>query len=274
MNEKGPQPAKLAQRSPNENSVYPFLERYFEPIGMNTDSPNYKKAMKYHKVINPSYHQIQDHEFGRRSGGLTAIDNPIRHKIRSIESLDWFDMDNIFIKKKMLRSLFRILPEKQDIACSRLSALGLQKEYIALSVRRGDKILEFALESSLQPYIDRAEIAVKTHFGGFVPPIFVASDDCSVMQELRDLRPDWNFMGECDHATEQNGFVIAEMKDWSLEQTDRHYEKFITEMIAMASAKFWIGVSTTNVAFWMYYMRHYDAGDDTFVFVDTTKAVH
>ena len=115
---------------------------------------------------------------------------------------------------------------------------------------------------------------METHFAGLQPPIFVASDDCSVMGELRALRPTWKFVGECDNATEDNGFVIADMKTWSLEQTDRHYEKFVTEMIAMASARYWIGVSTTNVSFWIYYMRHYEAGDDTFVFVDTDQAVH
>ena len=94
------------------------------------------------------------------------------------------------------------------------------------------------------------------------------------MEELRAYRPQWKFFGECDNATEDNGFVLAHMKTWSLEQTDNHYHKFITEMIAMASAKYWIGVSTTNVSFWMYFMRHYKAHDDTFVFVDTDKIIH
>ena len=241
---------------------------------MPRDSEVVKKATNHEWFISPTYHQIQYHEFGRRSGGLTTFDNPIRHKIRSLEYLELWDMDNIHLKKLMMRRLFRILPEMRNIACSRLSATGLQDEYIAMSVRRGDKALEFEIESSLQPYVDKAEIAIRTHFGGVTPTIFVASDDCSVMQELREFRPNWTFVGECDHATEDNGFVIADMKTWSLEQTDRHYEKFITEMIAMASAKYFIGVSTTNVSYWIYYMRHYNAEDDTFVFVDTDKAVH
>ena len=126
----------------------------------------------------------------------------------------------------------------------------------------------------MQPYIDKAEQAIQSHFGGKVPTIFVASDDCTVMEELCAYRPQWKFVGECDNATGDNGFVLAHMKTWSLEQTDNHYHKFITEMIAMASAKYWIGVSTTNVSFWMYFMRHYKAHDDTFVFVDTDKIIH
>ncbi len=162
----------------------------------------------------------------------------------------------------------------RDTACTRLKNHGLQEEYMAMSVRRGDKAIEYELITTLQPYIDKAEIAIRTHFGGKVPKIFVASDDCSVMQEMRDLRPEWTFVGECDNATEDNGFVIAETKHWSLEQTDKHYEKFITEMIALASAKYFIGVSNTNVALFVYFMRHFDATDDTWVFIDGDKIPH
>ena len=210
-------------------------------------------------------------EFDKRSGGLQTYDHPMRHKERTLDILNMYEVDNILLKKIFLRRFFRIHSKWREITCSRLAEVGLNDEYIALSVRRGDKALEYGLVSDLQPYIDSAERAALTHFGGKVPTLFVASDDCGVMRELRDLRPDWNFVGECDHATEQNGFVIADMKNWTEEQTDAHYAKFITEMIAMASAKYWIGVSTTNVSFWIYFMRHLNARDDTYKFVDTDE---
>jgi len=47
------------------------------------------------------------------------------------------------------------------------------------------------------------------------------------MQDLCDLCPAWNFVEECDHATEQNGFVIVDMKNCTEEQTDAHYTKLI-----------------------------------------------
>ena len=124
----------------------------------------------------------------------------------------------------MLRLVFRILPKMRDMSCERLSKLDLQEEYIAMSVRRGDKSLEFELDSSLQPYIDKAEIAIQSHFEGRMPTIIVASDDCSVMQELRELKPEFIFVGECDNANQSNGFVIAETKHWTLEETDNHYQ--------------------------------------------------
>ena len=233
-----------------------------------------KQAFNQELFAEPGYNQIQYHEYGKFSGGILPRNDPIRHKNRSIESLFSYNKENIWTKKWMLRRLFRILPKMRDIACSRLAKLGLDEEYIALSIRRGDKSIEFELDTSLQPYIDKAETAVRTHFGGIVPKIFVASDDCSVMKDIRELRPTWEFVGECDNATEDNGFVIAETLHWSLEQTDKHYEKFITEMIALASAKYFIGISNTNVALFVYFMRHVDATDDTWEFVDGDKIPH
>lgn len=274
VEEKGPNPAQMAERDPPLENIDPFLERYFEPMSLPRDHRKVKDAMRYHKFLDPDYFQIQYHEYGRFSGGLLPLDDPIRHKTRDIQSLFLYEKDNIIIKKIMMRRLFRILPEMRDIACKRLNDYGLNEEYLALSVRRGDKELEYELESSLQPYIDKAEVAINTHFDGIPPVIFVASDDCSVMKEIRELRKDWKFVGECDNASEQNGFILSSAKKWTEEQTDRHYEKFITEMIAMASAKCFIGVATTNVSYWIYFMRHINAKDDTWVFVDTDQYPH
>ncbi len=202
-------------------------------------------------------------------GGLAPLNDPVRHKKRSIKSLHAYDKDNIWLRKWMLRRLFRIKKHVQSTACSKLNDMNLNEEYIALSIRRDDKYLEYEVEKSLQPYIDKAEIAIQKLFGGKVPTIFVASDDCSVMSEIRGLRPKWKFVGTCDDASEENGFVLTSMLNWTEQQTDRHYTKFITEMIALASAKYFIGVSTTNVAFWVYFMRHMSAKDETWVFVDS-----
>ena len=215
---------------------------------------------------------IQHHEYGKRSGGNQVIDYPDRHKTRNLDFLNLWEKDNIWLKKHIMRRLFRIKPQPREIACNRLKDHGLDDKYMALSVRRGDKSLEYEVESDVQMYIDKAEDAIKTHFNGQVPTIFVASDDCSVMTELRERRS-WNFVSECDKV-DSHGFIISEMKHWTLKETDDHYHKFITELIAMATAHYWIGVSTTNVAYFVYFMRHYDMGDDSWVFVDSDRFPH
>lgn len=188
--------------------------------------------------------------------------------------MGYHDMDSIALKKHHLRRIFKIKPSFRDGACDRLAAHpDLNNEYIALSIRRGDKVIEHELVATVDPYLEKAEKAIQSHFGGRVPTFFVATDDCTVMEEFREARPDWKFVSECDDVSEVNGFVFGDMKYWTPEQTDAHFSKFITEMIAMASAKYWIGVSTTNVSFWIYFMRSLKAQDDTFVFVDKRPGV-
>lgn len=271
VDEIAPQASKMAHRETPDGDIYPFLKRYFEPIGISRESEIVQGYIESNKIIDLDYHQIQFHEYGKKSGGLQQQDYPGRHKIRDIQPLQLWEKDNIWLKKHMLRRLFRIRAEERNRSCARLISHGLTDDYIAMSVRRGDKALEYELESSMQPYIDLAENAINTHFKGKVPNFFVASDDCTVLDDLRSLRPSWKFISECDKLQNdaQNGFVIEEMKYWTLEQTDQHYYKFITELIAMASAKYWIGVSTTNVSLFLYWMRGYDQGDDTWAFVDT-----
>ncbi len=273
VDERGPNPSKLAARDPPQHNIDPFLERYFEPIGLPRNHKLVKKAFEESKFAEPGYNQIQFHEFGKFSGGILDRDDPVRHTLRDIEALYIYNKDNIWIKKYMIRRMFRILPMLRENACARLKKLGLDEEYLAMSIRRGDKSLEYELDTTLQPYMDKAEIAIRTHFDGRVPTIFVASDDCGVMVEVRELRPDWRFVGECDNASESNGFVIAETKQWTTVQTDQHYEKFVTEMIALASAKYFIGISTTNVALWVYFMRHFEATDDSWAFVDNNDMI-
>ena len=168
--------SKLANREPPEESVNPFLQRYFEPIGLPENHEKVTKAMKFGEVFEPHYKQIQVHEYGKRSAGIAEHDSPYRskHKRRDLDYLNLWNVGNVWLKKHVMRRLLRILPERREESCSRLKQYGLDGKYIALSVRRGDKVLEFELESSMQPYIDAVEEATQTHFDGTVRhvPIF------------------------------------------------------------------------------------------------------
>lgn len=79
-------------------------------------------------------------EFSQHGGYLSA-DHEMRYRPRSIESLGYNEVDSISLKKHFLRRLFRIKEKVMNESCARLSAHpGLESEYIALSVRRGDKV--------------------------------------------------------------------------------------------------------------------------------------
>lgn len=264
--------SKLGYRLVDGKDTYivPFLTRYFGQMGLEKTRFEEMLASGTFDVITPTPSDINHHDFGGKAS-LTTNDPDKRFKIMSIPHLGYNDVERIALKKHFLRRMFRINADVRDRACHRLASQGLDDEYMALSVRRGDKVTETSILETVDPYIKLAEEGIKSHFDGRVPTMFVATDDCSVMQEFREAQPEWTFVSECDNASEANGFVYKEMKLWSEEQTDAHFNKFIAEMIGMASAKYWIGVATTNVSYWIYFMRPLQATDDTFIWADPPR---
>mmetsp|Transcript_8066 Transcript_8066/g.17481 ORF Transcript_8066/g.17481 Transcript_8066/m.17481 type:complete len:432 (-) Transcript_8066:121-1416(-) len=250
--------------------IIPFLTRYFGQMGLEKSQFEEMVASGKYNVITPSPMEIKRQDLGGKFG-LTTTDNKKRFQLTSIPQLGYNDVDRISLKKHFLRRMFRINPDVRDHACNRLASQGLDDDYIALSVRRGDKETETTILHTVDKYIELAEAAVNSHFGGNIPTFFVATDDCTVMDEFREARPQWIFVSECDNASEETGFVYGEMKYWNEEQTDAHFHKFITEMIGMASAKYWIGVASTNVSYWVYFMRSLQAQDDTWVWADPPR---
>ena len=92
-------------------------------------------------------------------------------------------------------NLQRPLPQVRDQTCSTLAAHGLAEDFITLSIRQGDKKSEENFQfATMQQYVDAAEQSIPVHFDGNIPSIFVATDDCSVLTELRQLKPDWRFV--------------------------------------------------------------------------------
>lgn len=270
--------APMAERDEPEKNVPNFLGRYFEPIGLPWGGESSGVGVERHPLTRIEgrefygYPQINEREYKRLAEAQRNNDGK-----RSIRRIGIQEVDNVTLKKGMVRRMWRLLPDRRDSACSRLSSHGIRDKYLAMSVRRGDKKIEFEGMSekiTMQLYVDQAEKAIETHFGWRVPTIFVATDDCSALGELRDIRPQWTFVSECDREADgaDDGFVLGDMKHWTLEQTDAHYDKFFAELIGMAEAEYWIGVSFTNVSMWVYFMRNYWKGDDSWVFVDNLKA--
>jgi hypothetical protein len=264
--------SKLGYRLVNGRDTYiePFLTRYFGQMGLEKGRFEEMLASGNYEVITPSPSDINHHDFGGKAS-LTTDDPNKRYEIISIPQLGFENLERITLKKQFLRRMFRINPDVRDSACNHLASQGLDDEYMALSVRRGDKVTETSILETVDPYIQLAEKGIQSHFGGVPPTMFVATDDCSVMDEFRAARPQWTFVSECDNASEENGFVFKEMKLWNEEQTDAHYQKFIAELIGMASAKYWIGVASTNVSYWVYFMRPLVASDATFVWADPPR---
>jgi len=243
----------LAQRAKFENRFNStFYDRYFRPIGL-------KKGL-----LNPET-KLQRRDW-METWGDWKHNRRIESHLSTIESLGLYNISGHELKRYLLKRIWRPMPLVRDQACAKIEnhlskQLGRNSvdDFIAFSVRRGDKARENFVFPTLDRYIIAAERAAILHFPADdkMPTIFVATDDCSVMNDFRSRRPRWNFVSECDvpHHQSKDGFRIEEMTLWNHEATDAHFGKFMVELYAMAAAKYFIGVIYTNVTWWAYFMR-------------------
>lgn len=235
----------LLLREDKSQELSTFIGRYFEPIGLPQNDSWVELAISEDRVQDMSWEEVWIKMDKRRLHG----------ELHNITSLDYYNLESTILKRVMLERMWRLQPQVRDGACQSLESHGLKDDYMAFSVRRGDKDTEGFAFTKPEKYIEAAEKVIKDHFYNVPPKIFVAADDCESLKEFRALRPEWIFESECDRSDGHNGFILSEMKHWTLEQTDEHYRKFFVELIGLAGARFYIGVSYTNVAWWAAYMR-------------------
>jgi len=237
-----------------------FVQKYLErPIGLSRHDPYVEKAFAENRVEVRQWYEYWESKHWRRSfNELYHIPNVFQN-----ESLAGHEL-----KRRMLQRMWKPRDEYQAAACDSLKQKhGLinslksfrPDEYIAFSIRRGDKTIEDITFTDLAEYIATAEEEAipYTYFGvDRTPKIFVATDDCSVMPELRRLRPEWKFFSECsDDDNEGRGFVLRDVPDWTEVEHEQHFRKFFTELHGLALSRFYIGVRYTNVTWWVYFMR-------------------
>jgi len=230
-----------------------FLERYFEPIGLSPSDDIVKEAKE---VQARDWKESWDWKHNRR----------VFRQRDTIHSLGLINAHGHDLKRHVLKRMWRPLPQVRDRTCSKLEQLfnGSIQDYIAFSVRRGDKFeLEHFEFATANQYITAAEKAIVNQFNGHVPIIFVATDDCSIMDEFHTLRPNWTFVSECSSDQKQiDGFRLTDMSQWTHDDTDTHFHKFFVELFAMAAAKYFIGVIYTNVTWWVLFMRSSSEGNN------------
>jgi hypothetical protein len=200
--------SELIQRSNPNESLDSFINRYFEPIGLPANSPIVTKAKENNAISVRDWKVVWSETRNRRMYGQTY----------NIDSLHYPTIEGHHLKRVMLRRMWRPLPNIRHETCTGLANHVQGDEFMTFSVRRGDKASEEHFSyATAQQYIDMAEQAIPGHFGGKVPTIFVATDDCTVMKEFREMRPNWKFVSECDKARTVGhaGFALTDMKQWS-----------------------------------------------------------
>lgn len=125
---------------------------------------------------------------------------------------------------------------------------GREKAEIGLCIRRGDKkTLESHLPLlELNQYRDYVNERQKKR-------IYIATDDFSTIEELRELEPDWEI--SFDARPDDKGFFLADSFNWSDAEINAYCLKFCRELYSLANADECVADSSTNVYGILLYMR-------------------
>ena len=201
--------SELLKRGDPKESLDSLISRYFEPIGLASNSEIVQTAKQNQKIDIRDWKVVWQTIRNRRMYG----------QVDAIPSLHYANIEGHLLKRVMMRRMWRPLPHIREETCSGLARHIQGHEFMTFSVRRGDKASEENFSfATMQQYIDAAEHAIPSHFDGKVPIIFVATDDCTAMKEFRDLRPNWRFVSECDKEQQtvgHGGFALADMATWT-----------------------------------------------------------
>lgn len=210
-----------------------FTNHYFEGIGLSPDHPFVEKALAEGRYRTRKWKEYWDNRVLRRTEGANY-----NYKTPFYSHPD--PVDGVALKRHFLRHMWHLRPNYRDATCQSLKDQDIfDSDYIGISIRRGDKTKENFKFPSMDEYVKAAEPIIPSVFGeGQTPKFFVATDDCSMVDELRQLRPQWVFKTQCDLLAEkQNGYNNDAMKTLDEAQQEEHFRKFFVELYALAFSK-------------------------------------
>jgi hypothetical protein len=129
---------------------------------------------------------------------------------------------------------------------------GIEKAEIGLCIRRGDKK---TLEAHL-PLLELDQYRDYVNERG-AKRIYIATDDFSTIEELRELEPSWEI--SFDARPDDKGFFLADSWHWSEVEIDAYCLKFCRELYSLSVSDQCVADSSTNVYGILLYMRddHY-----------------
>jgi hypothetical protein len=116
------------------------------------------------------------------------------------------------------------------------------KDYLAINVRRGDKVIEHAYVGN-DCYAERINSLALG-----IRSIFIATDDGRVIPEISQVMPDYEFISLAERNSK--GYVHSDFKSLPSAERRRRILRLLAELELMRDANLFIGSKTTNVS-WM-----------------------
>jgi hypothetical protein len=128
--------------------------------------------------------------------------------------------------------------------------------YIGVHVRRGDKLRTEAREVPLKKYIKKIE---ETILGEKLRPVFVASDDPSVLSKLRRLRAAWTFVSinnTNSYTLKSSGHYQSRFQSLPMEQRIHQTHLLLCEIQMLVDADYVFCTMSSNICRLVQTLRH------------------
>ena len=120
---------------------------------------------------------------------------------------------------------------------SRLPMAG--QPYFAIHIRRGDKLPE------VKPLDARSYVDKVVESGTDLKRCFVMADDYGAVEDLRRLRPDWEFFSLCDRS--KGGYSQSSFKRLPPGAKRREMEVLLAELTIAQASAFFVGTYSSNI---------------------------
>lgn len=154
--------------------------------------------------------------------------------------------------------------ETRDFMNGYMTSIFAENITFGIHIRRGDKLREEAKSISMEEYITGVEYFVKKGLKlfwkidlcmGFVllegmiskPRVYVASDESDVINQLRNLKPDWEFIQFSDPSRPFNGHQQAAFNRLPASVKIQSTRILLTEMEILSRVKYLICTFSSNI---------------------------
>jgi hypothetical protein len=120
-------------------------------------------------------------------------------------------VQSIPIKRRVAHFLWKSMSNEtlKFIEACRIRNLS---NYISIHIRKGDKLRREAREIPINKYIKGIERILRTN--KIIQHICVASDDYTIVKQLHQLKPTWNFVSLHDNRHQHPSTVISSDRSW------------------------------------------------------------
>ena len=141
---------------------------------------------------------------------------------------------------ELVKMTWRYNEETEDRISRMIQTLNLPAHYVSVHVRRGDKIVE-ANHMPISQYMDK--------LGDGCRNLFVATDDYSVVEEIRAHYPDWAIWTLCTPL--ERGYMQSAADQECAEEKDRNMITLFATMEILNRAELFVGTYSSNMGMFM-----------------------